>query len=169
VEHFLRHVFRHDAVGALARSGARMQIVGKGWRHVAFPGNARCTEQIDYDGLFQRAARAKICLDASTYLDGVNDRVFSYAASGAACFTNAAGYLRHAMGDDGGVRFYSMRDLDALAAAVGDLLARPQAWQQTAARARESALAAHTWRHRVERLLNAIAGGDADGSVAPFL
>jgi glycosyltransferase involved in cell wall biosynthesis len=169
VEHFLRHVFRHDAVGALARSGARMQVVGKGWRHLAFPGNARCTEQIDYDGLFQLAARARICLDASTYLDGVNDRVFSYVASGAACFTNAAGYLRPALGHDGGVRFYSMRDLDALAAAVGELLARPRALQQAAGRARDGVLAAHTWRHRVERLLNTIAGGNANDSVTPFL
>ena len=93
VEWHLRATFRHDAVAALARSGVRMRVVGSGWDTVDLPANTVRTPSLDYEGLFRLAGQAKICLDASTYLDGANDRVFNYAMNGAVCFTNAAGYL----------------------------------------------------------------------------
>ena len=156
VEGFLRYVFRRDAVVALARSGVRMRVVGRGWDKVGLPGNVEVAAETDYDGFFRLAGQAKICLDASTYLDGANDRVFSYALSRAVCFTNAAGYLRPAFGEDNGMRFYSMRNPSELGEQVKSLLARPDELRESGERAREAVLLSHTWRHRVGDILGAM-------------
>ena len=89
-------------------------------------------------------------------LDGVNDRVFSYALSRAVCFTNAEGYLRPAFGEDNGLCFYSMRNLSELGEQVKSLLARPDALRESGERAREVVVSSHTWRHRVGDMLGAM-------------
>lgn len=156
VEHFLRHTIRRDAVLALARSGIRLQVVGDGWAKIELPANVVLGEKTDYAGMFQLAARAKICLDASSYLNGANDRIFSYALNRAVCFTNASGYLRQVFGENAGVYFYSIRNLPEFAERVTDLLARPAALQEEGERAAIAVLAAHTWRDRVPLVLKAI-------------
>jgi hypothetical protein len=158
VEGFLRATYRRDAVVSLARSGVRMRVVGRGWEALDLPANVERGAEIDYEGFFRSAGQAKICLDASTYLDGANDRVFSYALNGSVCFTNAAGYLRGTFGGDGGMRFYSMQRLGELAEGVRELLARPAELRAAGERARESVLASHTWRHRLDGILAAVRG-----------
>lgn len=140
---------------ALAASGVRLHLVGKGWNVATLPQNVDLEGETSYDGMFQLAARARICLDASTYLDGANDRVFSYALNGALCLTNASGYLREAFGD-GEIGFYSMRDLNGLGEQVKTLLAQPAALREAGQRARKTVLASHTWRNRMEDLLRGI-------------
>ncbi len=156
VELFLRHRFRYDAVAAIARTGTRMLVVGKEWSRVPLPTNVQFGRETDYEGLFRLAARARICLDASTYLDGANDRVFSYTLNRAVCFTNAAGYLRGAFDLEAGMRFYSMQNLAALGEDVRSLLARPTVLQEAGDRARDAVLAGHTWHHRIAALLEAV-------------
>ena len=153
-EGFLRNVFRRDAVTALARSGVRMRVVGRGWDSISLPANVELDAVIDYEGIFRLAGRAKICLDASTYFDGVNDRAFNYALNGAVCFTNAAGYLRGGFGEQNGMRFYSMHRLAELGDQVKTLLSQPDVLREAGERARQTVLASHTWRHRVENMLN---------------
>jgi hypothetical protein len=153
VESHLRHVLRLNAVLALVKSGVRMHVVGQGWRQLNLPVTVQVQDSTDYAGFLRLAGTAQICLDASTYLDGVNDRVFSYAVNQAVCFTNAAGYLRGIVGDDAGIRFYSMLSLQNMADDVRDLLTRPAELAELGARARAMVLGAHTWRHRVEHIL----------------
>jgi hypothetical protein len=154
-ENFLRHTVRRDVVVALAHSGLRMRVVGKGWDAVLLPANVELGAATDYDGLFRLAGQAKICLDASTYLDGANDRVFSYALNRAVCFTNASGYLRQVFGEDGGMRFFSTRNLSGLTEQMKGLLARPAELQEAGESAADAVLGAHTWRHRVCNILGA--------------
>ena len=140
VEHFLRHLYRQRAVSALAQTGVRMQVVGAGWDALGLPSTVAITEVTDYDGIFRLAAQAKVCLDASTYLDGVNDRVFSYAINKSVCFTNANGYLRDVPDGSAGLRFQEkqrlLRDLGEQAA--------------------QTVRSAHTWRHRIGTVLSAM-------------
>jgi len=157
VENFLRHLYRRNAVVTLARSGVRMRVIGKGWGQTGLPPNAELAEQTDYEGIFRLAAQAKISLDVSTYLDGANDRVFSYALSKSVCFTNATGYLREALGEDGGMRFYSLQNLPELCEKIKALLAQPLALREAGERARQTVLSAHTWRQRVSSVLSALA------------
>jgi hypothetical protein len=79
--HF-RHLFRREAVATLARSGVRIHIVGKGWNWLLPAANVIVHEPVPYDAMLRLAGAARICIDASTYLDGANDRVFSYAVNG---------------------------------------------------------------------------------------
>jgi hypothetical protein len=169
VEGYLRNVFRRDAVVALARSGVRMRVVGKGWDKVGLPENVEFNAPVDYDGFFRLAGQAKICLDASTYLDGANDRVFSYALSRAVCFTNATGYLRPAFAKNNGMRFYSMRNLTELGEQVKSLLARPGELRESGERAHAAVISSHTWRNRVVDMLEAmrLKSGIATGVLPP--
>jgi len=170
VENFLRFSFRYDAVVALARAGVRMRIIGRGWEKFALPGNVEPGAETNYEAFFRLAGSAKICLDASTYLDGVNDRVFSYALNRAVCFTNAAGYLRGSFGENGGIRYYSMRNLAELGEQIKSLLARSDELRETGERARQNVLSAHTWRHRVGEILGAmrLRGKAATGMLPPL-
>ncbi|MBV8146992.1 MAG: hypothetical protein JO184_18530, partial [Gammaproteobacteria bacterium] len=70
VEWFLRQGYRRRAVTALAQAGVRMRVVGRQWQHLAPFSNVVLQEPTDYDGLFRLAGAARICIDASTYLDG---------------------------------------------------------------------------------------------------
>lgn len=158
VEYFLRHTFRRDVVVALARSGLRMRVVGSGWESVALPPNVEFGAPTSYPGFLSMVGRAKICLDASTYVDGANDRVFTYAANRAVCFTNAAGYVRGTFGDGRGMGFYSLRSLAELGEQIQDLLARPSVLRAMGETAKQTVLSAHTWRHRVGDILSATKG-----------
>jgi len=155
LELFVRASFRHDVVVALARAGIRLLVVGRGWEGVALPGNARCVPPVAYEQIFRLAGRSRVCVDASTYLSGANDRVFNYALNGAVCFTNAAGYLRSAMGNDEWLGFYSMQDLAALAEEVRALLAEPRRLREMGEAGKRAVLARHTWRERLQTILTA--------------
>jgi hypothetical protein len=126
---------------------------GRGWDKVALPATVGFNAETNYDGFFRLAGQATICLNASTYLDGASDRLFSYALNRAVCFTNAAGYLRRDFGEDNGMYFYSMRNPSELGERVKALLTRPDALREAGARARETVLSLHTWRHRVGDIL----------------
>jgi hypothetical protein len=52
-------------------------------------------------------------------------------------------------GENGGVRFYSMRNVSELGERVKTLLASPDALREAGELGRESVLASHTWRRRV--------------------
>ena len=151
MELFVRTKFRQDAVLALARAGLQLTVVGRGWERIALPANARRLAPLAYEEMFRLAGRSRICLDASTYLSGANDRVFNYALNGAVCFTNAAGYL----GREDWLRFYSMRELDTLAEDVRALLGKPKQLREMGERAKQAVLSRHTWRDRLETILAA--------------
>lgn len=155
LELYVRSSFRNEVVVALAHAGLRLHVVGRGWDGVALPGNARCVAPVAYEEIFRLAGRSRICVDASTYLSGANDRVFNYALNGAVCVTNASGYLRAAMGDEEWLHFYSLRELDALAGRLRALLAAPRRLQEMGEAAKRAVLARHSWRERLETILAA--------------
>jgi len=140
----------------MTEAGPRMTVVGRGWETAKLPDSVEQLPPTSYDGISRIAGRAKICLDASIYLDGANDRVFKYAVNRAVCFTNAAGYLRRAFCDRGDIRFYSMRNLTDLGEKAKSLLAAPRALREAGESARQTVLAAHTWRQRVESILSVL-------------
>ncbi len=160
VEFCLRARTRVDAVRAAAASGASMTVVGDGWAHIPLPANVTLHRFTDYAGFLGLAAQARISVDASTYRHGANDRVFNYAINGSVCFTNAAGYLSNsfdALDDCGGLHFYSTLELPGLGPAIRELLDSPARLREDAQRARATTLAQHTWRHRLESIISAVA------------
>lgn len=156
VEFFLRARLRHDMVQAVAAAGLPLHLFGSGWDQVRLPASVVRHPPTDYAGMLAVAGRSRIALDASTYLGGANDRIFHYALNGVPCFTNAGEWLQQALTPEDGFHCYRMDGLDGLIAAVSDLLARPQLLQEQGDRARASTLSGHTWRHRVEGILDGI-------------
>lgn len=152
----LRHLFRREAVVALADSGVRMHVVGSGWDQITLASTVQRLPETRYDGMFRLAGRSRLCLDVSTYLDGANDRVFSYLLNRSMCLTNAAGYLRHAFGHDQGLEFYSMRSLNELGDRIRSTLARPEALCETAERGHRAVMSSHTWKQRIAHILRSI-------------
>jgi hypothetical protein len=163
LELYLRAKFRHDVIAALAHAGLRLVVVGRGWEGVALPGTVQRHAPLAYEEMFRLAARSRICIDASTYFSGANDRVFNYALNGAVCFTNAAGYL----GREEWLRFYSMRELAALADDVRAALQDPRRLEETGAAARRAVLARHTWRDRLETILTTCLSSSPPAPRAP--
>ena len=157
LELYVRNTFRHDAVLALARAGLRLTVVGRGWEGIALPPNVQRSAPLAYEELFRLAGRSRVCIDASTYLSGANDRIFNYALNGAVCATNATGYLQPAMGDDAWLLFYSLRELDALAERIRALLAEPRRLQEMGEAAKRAVLAHHTWHSRLETIVTCFA------------
>lgn len=77
IEYFLRTRYRYDAVLRLASAGVPLTVVGAGWDQVQLPHNVTLLPSTDYDGFLALAGRSKICLDASSYPGGLNDRVLN--------------------------------------------------------------------------------------------
>jgi hypothetical protein len=158
VEGLLRARFRHDAVLAAAKSGARFCVVGSGWNKMELPSNVSWLASVDYDQVLALYGRAKVCLEASTYLGGASDRAFGIAVNGAMCLTNADRYLSKTYGMDGGIAFYSMRQLDSLSERVRALLSRGDDTARRASDAREVTLAHHTWCNRLGSIVKLVSG-----------
>ncbi len=159
VEYYRRTCIRQAAVHAAAAAGVPLHVVGNGWAEESLPDHVTLHPFMSYDSLLDLTARTQICLDASTYPQGANDRVFNYMVNGALCFTNARGYLATAYGPEDGLQFYSTREPQALAAAIGELLAAPARLTELAARSRDITLATQTWRHRAEAILGMLKQG----------
>jgi len=158
VDYFLRARFRLDAVNAVARSGARVQVVGSGWSDIDLPPNVSVQAPVAYTEMFALAGRSKICLDSSNYPGGVNDRVFNYTLNGAVCFTNACEPAARALGQEAGLRRYSFLELERLTQAVADALSHPDELRRDAESAALATAATQTWRHRLENILHAVFG-----------
>ncbi len=159
VEFFLRARLRHDLVLAVAAAGLPLHLFGSGWDGVALPATVLRHPPTDYAGMLAVAGRARIALDASTYLGGANDRIFHYALNGAPCFTNAGGWLQQEFSPDEGFHCYRMDALADLIAELADLQAQPQLLREQGERARALSLGGHTWRHRVETIFCALKAG----------
>ncbi len=161
VEYCLRTRLRLEVVRAAAASGVTLTVVGSGWDTMELPPNVAVGPRVGYQAFLDIAAQARICIDASTYRHGANDRLFTYTASGAVCFTNAAGYLAESFApgsnDGGGLHFYSTLALDALGPEIRRLLDSPARLREDAERARATTLARHTWRQRLDDIITAVA------------
>ncbi len=153
LEYFLRHRLRHRLVTSIAAAGLPIEVYGSRWDGLGLPANVRVHPATDYRAYMDLIGDARICLDASTYLGGANDRVVQFAVNGTAFFSNAREYLREAFGDDAG--FYSPLELHEAAEGIRDLLARPAELEARSERLRARALGGHLWRHRVEAILTA--------------
>ena len=156
VEFFLRAKSRLAAVLAAARSGAKLHLVGSGWGQIELPSNVTALPLILYAGMLDLAGRSRICLDASSYPDGANDRVFNYALNRAVCLTNSRQWVEQCFGRDQGMHFYPSSEAQTLTERIPELLAHPDQLRQQGETARAVTLAGHTWRHRVESILGVL-------------
>jgi hypothetical protein len=158
VEYFVRARLRQIAVRAATASGLRMLIVGDGWAGGDdWPSSVTIRPPLSYEECFVLAGRSKMALDASTYLNGANDRIFNYVVNRCLPVTNARGWLERQFGDQG-MRFYSISDVDEVGATLRHALSPSLADEMEAMRA--TALRQHNWRERLATLLEAVRDTD---------
>lgn len=155
VEYFVRARYRLDAVRGAAAAGVRMRVVGKGWKSFDWPATVSLQDAVSYEEFFRLAGRSRLALDASTYLNGANDRVFNFAVNRCLGISNARGYLGEAFAC-GGMRFYSMSRPDELGPLIRDALSRPGPLHEELDAARAEVLRAHNWRSRLSTILESI-------------
>lgn len=156
VEYFLRARLRQEAVHAAAASGLRMTIIGDGWEprnSGDWPSTVTVRPSLSYADFFALAGRSKMALDASTYLNGANDRIFNLLVNRCLPVTNAGGWLAKEFAGQG-MRFYSMKHLEELAPLLQQSLSTSLADEMDAARS--IALDRHTWRQRLGTILDMI-------------
>jgi hypothetical protein len=156
VEYFLRARLRQHAVHSAAASGLRMTIVGEGWepqRSHDWPSTVTIRPPLSYEEFFVLAGRSKMALDASTYLNGANDRIFNLLVNRCLPVTNARGWLENEFAEQG-MRFYSMKRLEDLGDLLQQSLSTRLADEMDAARS--GALQRHTWRQRLGTILDMI-------------
>lgn len=156
VEYFLRARLRREAVRSAAASGLRMTVVGEGWDagdRYAWPSNVTIRPPLSYEEFFVLAGRSKMALDASTYLNGANDRIFNLLVNRCLPVTNASGWLAQEFAGQG-MRFYSMKNPDNLGALLQQSLSTSLADEMDATR--RFALEHHTWRQRLGTILDMI-------------
>ena len=91
---------------AAARSGAAIRVVGDGWNAVELPANVTALPLAPYADMLELAGHSRICLDASSYPDGANDRIFNYALNRAVCITNSRNWIEQCFVPEQGVHFY---------------------------------------------------------------
>jgi hypothetical protein len=153
----VRTRFRYDALRAAAASGARVHVVGNGWSHVELPTNVVVHPQTaNYEEFLVMAGMSRICLDASAYVGGGNDRLFNYVVNRSFCLTNARAFSSEVFGETGGVGLYSMLELDRLGEAVRSALCEPELLREKAESAARIALRTQNWRTRLECILDAV-------------
>ena len=157
IEFFLRAKSRLAAVLAAARSGVDITVIGNGWDTIELPANISVLPPTYYEDVLQLVGRSRICLDASSYPHGANDRIFNYALNRAVCLTNSRSWVERCFGPEQGMHFYQSAETQTLTWQIPELLARPQQLQQQGEAARAVTLAGHTWRHRIEAVLGTIA------------
>jgi len=156
VDYYCRAHLRLEAVRALGQTGARMRVVGEGWRGVELPPNVNVQAALPYERFLALAGEAKICLDCSSYPGGANDRVFNYTLNGAVCFTNAAEFSAEVLGRDRGLRAYSMLGLEDLRGQVRAALEQPDRLRADGEQAARLTAATQTWRGRLQNILRAV-------------
>ena len=156
VEKLLRARLRYAVILAAAKLGRRLCVVGSGWDGLELPADVTTLAPVDYDAMLAMYGSAKICLNVSTYLGGADDRLFGGSVNGALCMTNADRYASESYGSDGGVEFYSMRQLEDIPDRLHALLADENNSAQRAGAAREVTLSQHTWRHRLQNIIQVV-------------
>lgn len=156
LEYFLRQRLRHRLVSAVAATGIPMRIHGAGWDAAGLPASVTIRPATDYPGFMELLGSARICLDASTYLGGANDRIFHCAVNRAAFFTNAGGYPAEVFGEASGAFSYSFDSLSELGERIRALLERPEELAARGERSRQIALAGHLWRHRAQTIVQLV-------------
>jgi spore maturation protein CgeB len=135
------------ALPALAVSGLRVRVHGRGWEEV--PAMAPLAHGfLDYERLPAAYAAAGVVVDDTAHptrpYGAVNSRLFDAVAAGAVVITDNAAGARELFGVD----LPAWSDAADLEAGVRTLLADRPAAEARMAPAREAVLAGHTYAHR---------------------
>lgn len=155
IDLYVRHYFRGEVVKTLVDAGLKVHCFGAGWDRLAcrHPENIINGRVLESLGCLQQISKAKISLNVMPWFkDGAHDRVFNSMLNGAVCVTDWSKYMTEILEDNQDVVFYELAELSSLPDKIRALLSDRGKWEKMQQRAFDTAVAAHTWAHRAERI-----------------
>ena len=152
IDDYLRNEERVAAVKALRH--LPLVVAGGGWPAlIGDPGNARFLGEKTSAETLELTAASKIVLNAFPGYNGSHERVFNAMACGAVALTGQSRLFADLFAA-GEIVFQAP---GALAEQTAALLADDAGLRQVAEKGRAAFMAAHTWDHRAQRILAALA------------
>jgi hypothetical protein len=151
VDAYLRDYHRVETLKSLR--SVPVVLAGGGWEAVLgdLGDNVEYLGRIHPDEVRARNGAAKIVLNVINTYHESHERVFSTIADGGVSLTSTSAFYESAFTDEEVLRFdWNVPDLNAT---VAGLLAEDARLQAIAAAGHAKFLAAHTWRHRAEKIV----------------
>lgn len=156
IDLYVRSCFRREIICSLAESGIRVLTVGKDWERAGCkcPENIIMTGQGDSLTCLRYMRRAKISVNIMPWFkDGAHDRIFNSMLQGCATVTDSSRYLDEILLDGRDFIKFTLEKREEISQRVANLLEHPDAAKTIAEHGYEAASHAHTWGHRVCRLI----------------
>ena len=153
VETNLSSMYRLEIIRALVESGITVTVYGNGWEAIYGNPHFDCHAPVSFEEGLALMEDSQIVLNQmSWFKDGGSERIFNAMLQKAVCVTDDSLYLQEILSDRESVVFYSLSELDKIAAIVSNLLDHPDSMQQIANCGYQTALAHHTWEQRAMQL-----------------
>lgn len=156
IDLYVRFWFRGQVVKTLVDAGIRVHLFGNGWERLEcrHPKNRILGGPLTSRQCLMKFLKAKISLNVMPWFkDGAHDRVFNSMLNGALCLTDPSDYLEEIFSDNKSLKFYDLKQIQALPDMVTNLLDHPAAMKAVTAAGYEKAIS-HTWESRAYVLLS---------------
>lgn len=154
VDFYARFYYREKVILALLDAGICVHVFGNGWEHFPIqPGHRLVIQKGGTYAAAKAVANAKISLNVMPWFkDAFQERIASAMLSRTVAATDESKYILEQFADGEDLLIYSLKDLDAFAGRVKDLLERPKEAARIAGQGYEKAQG-HTWGVRVYEML----------------
>lgn len=149
--------FRRKIISTLLNAGITVTVYGNGWNTLELSDHPNFI----YRGLISPEEGIRLMQDSKIVLNhmawfkyGASERIFEAMLQGAVPLTDESEYLSTCFTDSVDIKFFSLNHLDRLPQTVQLLLSDPQLSESIIKRAYQSAVQSHTWKHRLQELLD---------------
>lgn len=157
IERVVGSHFRELLIKTLAEEGVNITIYGKGWEDCDFIN----LENVDYKGfvspeeILSVIRRSKITLNSMPWFkDGSHERIFNAQLFDSLSVTESNPYLKEALLPDTYLEYeLNQQSMIELAGEIKNLLLAPEKLKAMTDKAKEHALANHTWESRAQELI----------------
>ncbi len=157
VDLYVRNYFRGKAIQTLCDAGFPVTVVGKGWEKLPLKKKENLTirPRTDSAGCLAALQEAKLSLNVLPWFkDGAHDRVWNSILNGAVSLTDESIYLKEALPEQTGVRYFSLKTMETeLPALAESLLSDSALCGEMLSRGIPVVSQQHTWKQRAETLL----------------
>lgn len=159
IDSYATSFYREQAVQLLVENGIKVAVFGGGWDRCDWADNPN----LIYGGkvlapqVLELMNHSKIVLNTMTwYKNGIHDRIINGMLAKSLVVTDTSEYLKEELQKEAKdiMQTFTLPQIHTLPEIVGDLLAQPHKMQEIAENGYVYARKHHTWKQRVEYILN---------------
>ncbi len=157
VDSYAVSYFREKVIETLVNSGVKVTVYGRGWErrkcvsnpNFVFGGYVKPAE------ILELMKDSKVVLNTMTWFkDGSHVRIFNGMMTGAVCVTDYSKYISEVIEDGKNGFVFGLDNMGKMVADIKNILADAEMSQGISTFAREDALANHTFKNRVDFILD---------------